>query len=60
MVCEFAIKWLRLVEQHTEMKLDYERSKEMYLRVQQKKIIIQEEKVLKSDILRTFPDEPYF
>jgi hypothetical protein len=43
------------------MRIDYDRSCEMYERVQIKKTSnLQEEKIIKNDVQRTFQEEHYF
>jgi hypothetical protein len=43
------------------MVIDYNRSKDMYQRVQLKKgLAEQEQKLIRADVIRTYPDNPYF
>jgi hypothetical protein len=33
MICQVGLQWLEIVEQRTDLKVDYERAKETYQRV---------------------------
>lgn len=36
-MCSFSVQWLKHVEDRTDLRIDYKRSKEMYERVSNKK-----------------------
>ena len=60
MICQVGLQWLETVEQRTDLKVDYERAKETYQRVQLRKLEAHDEKLIKNDIVRTYQEEPYF
>ena len=60
LICSYAKHWLTLIEQATDCPVDYDRSKNLYERVQKKLLSEEDEHQIELDVPRTFPEEPFF
>lgn len=60
LVCIYAKHWLILVEQKTDQPVEYYRSEDLYNRVSAKARNEVDERQIKLDVPRTFPEEPFY
>ena len=59
-ICSHAKEWLRLVEQNTDMPIDFEYSQIFYERVQKKPLKEEDEMQIDLDVPRTYPENKFF